>query len=140
MSTIWALYHKENKHTLYRGKDCIKMFCSSLKEHAKNIIVLEKKKLLPLKKEQLKSNQDANVCCICGKKFLKKLSRSKNYQNVRDYYYYAGKYKDPVHSICNLKFNVPNEIPVVFHNSSNYDYYYIIKKLANEFEGKCDCL
>ena len=31
----------------------------------------------------------------------------------------------------NLKFNVPNEIPVVFHNGSNYDYHFIVKELAN---------
>ena len=37
-------------------------------------------------------------------------------------------------SICNLKFNVSNKIPVVFHNGSNYDYHFIIKELANEFE------
>ena len=35
---------------------------------------------------------------------------------------------------------MPNEIPVVFHNSSNYDYNFIIKELANEFEGQFECL
>ena len=50
------------------------------------------------------------------------------------------KYKGAVHSICNLKFNLPNEIPVVFHNGSNYDYHFIIKELANEFEGQFECL
>ena len=38
--------------------------------------------------------------------------------------------------MCNSKFNVPNEISVVFHNDSNYGYHFIIKELANEFEGK----
>ena len=33
-----------------------------------------------------------------------------------------------------------NEIPVVFHNSSNYDYQFIIKELANKFEGQFECL
>ena len=33
---------------------------------------------------------------------------------------------------------MPNEIPVVFHNSSNYDY--ITKELANEFEEKFELL
>ena len=33
-----------------------------------------------------------------------------------------------------------NEIPVVFHNGSNYDYHFIIKELANEFERKFECL
>ena len=44
------------------------------------------------------------------------------------------------HSICSLKFNVPKEISVVFHNGSNYDYHFIVKELANEFEGKFECL
>ena len=49
-------------------------------------------------------------------------------------------YRAAAHSICNLKFNVPNEIPVVFHNGSNCDYDFIIKELANEFEGQFECL
>ena len=64
----------------------------------------------------------------------------KNYQKVRDDCHYAGKYRGAAHSICNLKFNMPNEIPVVFHNGPNYDYYFIIKELANEFEGQFECL
>ena len=67
MSTIWAFYHIENKHTLHRGKDCMKKFCESLREHAKNIIDFEK---IPLTKEELKSHQDAKVCHICGKGIL----------------------------------------------------------------------
>ena len=35
---------------------------------------------------------------------------------------------------------MPNEFPVVFHNGSNYDYHFIIKELANEFEGQYECL
>ena len=35
---------------------------------------------------------------------------------------------------------MPNEIPVVFYNGSNYDYHFLIKKFANEFEGKLECL
>ena len=44
------------------------------------------------------------------------------------------------HSICCLKFNVTNEIPVVFHNSSKYDFHLIIKEPANEFDGQFDCI
>ena len=83
MSTIWAFDHIENKHTLYRGKDCIKKFCESLREHAKNIIDFDKKKMLPLK-EELKSYQDAKVCYICGKGFLKRFTNDKNYQNFKE--------------------------------------------------------
>ena len=37
------------------------------------------------------------------------------------------KYRDVTYSICNLRFNVSYEIPVVLHNVSNYDYHFIIK-------------
>ena len=43
-SAIWAFDHLKNKHTLYCGKDCVKKFCTSLREHAKNIIDLKRKK------------------------------------------------------------------------------------------------
>ena len=35
---------------------------------------------------------------------------------------------------------MPNGIPVVFHNGPNYDYLFIIKELANKFEGQLECL
>ena len=51
MSTIWAFDNIENKHTLHRGEDCMKKFCTSLREHATNVINFEKKKILPLTKK-----------------------------------------------------------------------------------------
>ena len=80
----------------------MKKFCTSLREHVKNINDFEKKKILPLTKEELKSHQNVKVCCICGKIMLEKAL-------------YTGKCRGAAHSICNLKFNVPNEISVVFH-------------------------
>ena len=42
--TILGFDNIENKHTLYRGKNFMKKFCESLREHTKNIIDFEKKK------------------------------------------------------------------------------------------------
>ena len=42
--------------------------------------------------------------------------------------------------MCNLKINVHNEILVVLHNISDYDYYFNIKQLTNKLEGKTECL
>ena len=39
-----------------------------------------------------------------------------------------------------MRYKVPKEIPIVFHNGSAYDYHFIIKKLVKEFEGNFDCL
>ena len=37
MSTTSSFRSIENKHDVHRGKDCIKKFCESLKEHAMKI-------------------------------------------------------------------------------------------------------
>ena len=36
--------------------------------------------------------------------------------------------------MCDLKYSVPKKIPIAFHNGSNYDYHFIIKELAEEFQ------
>ena len=36
--------------------------------------------------------------------------------------------------MCNVRYIILKEIPVVSHNGSNYDYYFIIKELAVAFE------
>ena len=43
VSTIWAFDSIENKHTLYCGEECMKKFCTSLREHSTNITNFEKK-------------------------------------------------------------------------------------------------
>ena len=58
------------------------------------------------------------------------------HRKVRDHCSFTGKCRGPEHSICNLRFNVPNEIPAVFHSGLNYYYHFIIKELPNEFEGQ----
>ena len=63
----------------------------------------------------------------------------KNYK-VRDHCHYTGKYRGAAHSICNLRYKIPKEIPVVFHNGSTYDYHFIINELVKEFEGNFECL
>ena len=67
-------------------------------------------------------------------------ANDKNYRKVRDNWHCTGKYRGAAHSICILKFDVPNEIPVVFHSGSNYDCYFIIKELATKSKGHFKCL
>ena len=50
------------------------------------------------------------------------------------------KFRGAAHSICNLRYKIPKNIPVVFHNGFTYDYNFIIKQLAKEFNGNFDCL
>ena len=72
MTFFFLLYSKQNKHIpslysffihcssdttktkldCYRGKDCMKRFCKSLKEHVIKIINYEKKEMIPLTNEE----------------------------------------------------------------------------------------
>ena len=53
VSTISSFKSIENKHDAYRGKDCTKTFCESLKEHAMEIISKRKKLKLLTKEQQI---------------------------------------------------------------------------------------
>ena len=39
-----------------------------------------------------------------------------------------------------MRYKIPKEIPVLFHNGSTYDYHFIIKELVKEFDGSFECL
>ena len=52
MSIISSFRSIESEHAVYRGKDCMKKFCESLREHAMKIINFKKKKMKLLTKEQ----------------------------------------------------------------------------------------
>ena len=59
---------------------------------------------------------------------------------VRDHCHFTGKYRGAAHNTCNLRYKIPKNIPVIFHNGSTYDYHFIIKELASEFDGNFECL
>ena len=88
-----------------------------------------------LTKEQQESYENAKISYICKEKSENKHFKDKKYSKVRDYFYSTREYRGAEHSICNLKNNVPKKIHIVFHNGSNYDYHFIIKKLAKEFKN-----
>ena len=136
----------KNKLNYYRGEDCMKRFCKDLKEHAKKIINCEKKDLIPLTKEEKEDYNNQKVCYICKKEFIasdtvqsSSLEGNKHYK-VRDHCHYTGKYRSAAHNICNLRYKIPKDIPIIFHNGSTYDYHFIIRELVKEFEGNFECL
>ena len=95
----------------------MKKLCKDLREHATKIINYEKKDTIPLTKKE-----------------------EENHNKVRDHCHYTGKYRGAAHNMCNLKYKVPKEISIVFHNGSTYDYHFIIKELIKEFDGNFECL
>ena len=80
--------------------------------------------------------------CYCLQKRAKVTTRWKVqiHRKVRDHSHCTGKYRGAAHSICNLRFNVPSKIPVVFRNGSNYDYHFIIKELDRNLRDNLNAL
>ena len=94
--------------------------------------------MIKLTQEEQYKHDSRKYCFVCKKPFFEDVKN--NYIKVKNHCYYTGKYRGAAHKICNLIYNTPREIPVVFHNSSNYDYHFIIKGLAEEFDGYFECL
>ena len=98
--------------------------------------------MIPLTDKENKSYQKQKVCYICKKEFNNDDGNDdyKKYHKVKDHCHYTGKFGETAHSICNLKYKTPKEIPIVFHNGSTYDYHFIINRLSKEFDGQLECL
>ena len=80
-------------------------------------------------------------CYICEKEFCTD-KRSKEYKNkckVRDHCHFTGNYHGAAYSICNLKYKVPKDVPIVFNNGSIYDNHLIIKQISKDFKGYFTC-
>ena len=144
LDLVCSFDSKEDKHSFYRGNDCIKKFCSELKELGTKVVNYEQKEMAPLTDDENRYYKEQKKCYICRKSFCcdkKQKKRFKLYKKVRDHCHFTGKFRGAAHSICNLNYKVPQEIPVKIHNGSKYDYHFIIKELAEEFRGEeFECL
>ena len=130
-----------NKLSYYRGEDCMKRFCKDLKDHATKIIDFKNKTMIPLTKEEEDNYNKENTCYICKNDFNNDTTESSSSESkVKDHCHFTGKYRGAAHKTCNLRYKVPKNIPVIFHNGSTYDYHFIIKELASEFDGNFECL
>ena len=79
-------------------------------------------KKMDMTDEDKKNYNDATKCHIC-KEIL-------GNGKVRDHCHLTGKYRDAAHNKCNIKYQIPEFFPVIFHNLSGYDSHFFIKKLG----------
>ena len=109
MYTMSSFRSIENKHDLFKGKDCMKKFWESSRKHAMKIINFKNKKMKLLTKVQQESDENAKICYICKEKFENRYLKDKKYRKVGDHCHYTGEYSGAAHSICNLKYSVPKK-------------------------------
>ena len=133
----------KNYHNFYRGKDCIEKLCKDVKELAIAISSCREQEMILLTDKEINFCERQKVCHICKNKFCTNENNKNEFKlnkKVRDHCQYAGKFRGAALNICNLRYKIAKEIRLVFHNGSTYDYHFIIKRLAEEFQGQFECL
>ena len=65
---------------------------------------------------------------------------AKKHKKVRDHDHYTGKFRGAAHCICNLRYRTQIEMPVFFHNGTNYDFNLLIEELAKEYNSDISCI
>ena len=125
-----------SKYKSYRGENCLAWFAKELYELARYVkavlaTVVPMANLTPEEREKFRN---AAKCHVCDKPFTSEDTR------VRDHCHLIGRYRGAAHSSCNLNYKDSHVIPVIFHNLSGYDAHFIIKDIANSFEGSIELL
>src|SRR5271170_8507342 len=73
-------------------------------------------------------------CHICDRKF------GVDEERVRDHCHITGEYRGAAHNKCNMNYKVPNKIPVLFHNLSNYDAHLLMQEIGEDTAERVSCI
>ncbi|XP_071576599.1 uncharacterized protein [Temnothorax nylanderi] len=119
-----------------RGEDCVSWFVNELNviAHRAKEILMTNVTMVELTLDETRNFWSATSCHICERPF------ESEDQRVRDYCHLTGRYRGPAHPRCNLNYRDSYVIPVFFHNLSGYDAHFIIKDMANSFDGSINLL
>ena len=75
--------------------------------------------------EDEKNYQNLQNYWMCDQKIINDKDK------VRDHCHMAGKYRGPTHKECHSKLRIPKKLPIIFHNSEEYDEHIICRELNN---------
>ena len=129
VNSVFAYGDVKDPLKLYRGEDCVEVFCNYVENEVKRLHhMFPEKPMKPLTNEKWREFNEATNCHICFKEFQELNPK------VRDHCHYNGKYRGPAHRNCNLKYKIPSYVPIVFHNLSGYDAQLFIRELGKKFD------
>ena len=114
---------------MYRGKDCVEKFVEYIEEEVKRLYeTFPQQPMIKITDVLKREHEAAEKCHICLKEFNDPRNRK-----VRDHCHYISLYRRAADNNCNLKYRIPDYIPIVFHNLSGYDAHLFIKELGRRF-------
>lgn len=124
----------KSKYQTYTGTDCVNWFVNELYDIAMQVASkIRYVAKMELTETETKTFNDSNTCHICHENFDAIDCK------VRDHSHLTGVFRGAAHIECNLKYQEPRMVPVVFHNL-NYDSHFLIEKISSVFEGKIDII
>ena len=95
---------------IYRAKDCVEKFVEHIEEEVKRLYVTFTQQPVIELTDVLKTEHEAaEKCHIC----LKESNDPQN-KKVRDHFLYTGLYRGAARNNCNLKYRIPDHIPLCF--------------------------
>lgn len=112
---------------LYRGKDCVEHFVDSVIKDVSYIAEKYLNVVRPMEKITKEKRLELNnvkICHVCTKAF------KEGDEIVIDHCHFTSKARTRLHSACNLLLKSPRFLPIVMHNGSNYDFFFILPELA----------
>ncbi|GIY20132.1 hypothetical protein CDAR_176961 [Caerostris darwini] len=116
-------------HEFYVGENAIVKFFETLK-YLSDKLMARMHRIMPLIARS-DDSYDPHICHICTKRFLPGEIR------VRDHNHWgSGRINGLAHQACNLNYRATYFIPVVIHNSRNYDNNLILKSIPANI-AKC---
>jgi hypothetical protein len=131
-------------NTYYRGIDCIENFLVQLKRISQIIsnMLAVKVVMNELTEDEQIAFENATHCYLCEKPFEEIDFKTEEFNNikVRDHCHITGKYNGPAHNDCNINYQLPNYLPLFFHNLKGYDSHFIISKLSQKNFEKCEII
>ena len=116
---------------MYRVTDCVERFVEYTEEEVKRLYATSPQQPIMELTDLLKREHKAAEKCHIR---LKEFNEPQN-KKVRDHCHCNGLYRAAAHNNCNLKYRIPNHIPIAFHNLSGYDAHLFIKELGKNDIG-----
>ena len=126
---VCTVPHFTKETFIYRGPDASRHFIQSLIKEAEEIQeILKHIEPLQMTEDDELDFANATHCFICAKPFEKNESNK-----VIDHDHLSGLYRGASRRFCNLMFQIPKFIPVIFHGLRNFDSH-IICQCIGEYE------
>lgn len=134
-----TIYH----HNSYIGDNCIEVFLRDIKYISLEIqeYLNNYRSMSPLTEDEKIFHMNATECYLCEEKFSEE-ENSEGWLDIKifDHCHLTGKYRGPAHNSCNLRYQLPQKIPLIFHNLKGYDSHFIIQHLSKKIFSKCQII